>query len=120
MEQFKNAIDKIVEQDIIKLVISNKMNVDAKYYKIIFVLKEDGAKQYYQIEKYTDKQVFHENIDVDILREKLLEYVSTNYKQVDAWSSTATFELKISKKGKVHLGVKKSDNGQLASMEHNN
>ena len=120
MEELKSALDKIVEQDIIKLVISNKMNVDAKYYKIIFVLKEDGAKQYYQIEKYTDKQVFHENIDVDILKEKLLEYVPTNYKQVDAWSSTATFELKISKKGKVHLGVKKSDNGKLASMEHNN
>ncbi|MBU3145792.1 SAM-dependent methyltransferase [Clostridium sp. CF012] len=119
MEKLKKAIDEIVQQDIIKLVVSNKMNMDANYNRITFVLKEDDVKQYYQIEKSTDKQVFHENIDIDILGEKLLEYVSSNYKQVDAWSNTTTFELKISKKGKVHLGVKKSNNVKLANKEHN-
>lgn len=119
MEELKSAIHKIVQQDIIKLVVSNKINKDAPYYKITFILKEDDVKQYYQIEKSTDKQVFHENINIDILGERLLEYVSSNYKQVDAWSSTATFELKISKKGKVHLDVKKSDNVKLTNKEHN-
>ncbi|MGH4121899.1 MAG: class I SAM-dependent methyltransferase [Clostridium sp.] len=119
MNELKNAIHEIVQQDIIKLVVSNKMNVDVTYYKITFVLKKNDAKQYYQIEKSTDKQVFHENIDIDILEEKLLEYVSSNYKQIDAWSNTTTFELKISKKGKVHLGVKKSDNAKLTNKEHN-
>ena len=119
MEELKKSIHEIIKQDIIKLVISNKMNVDATYYKITFVLKEDDVKQYYQIEKCTEKQVFHENIDVDILEEKVYEYVSSNYKQVDAWSDTNTFELKISKKGKVHLGVKKSDNAKLVNREHN-
>ena len=113
MEELKNAIDKIIKQDIIKLVVSNKMNKDVPYNKITFVLKEDDVKQYYQIEKCTDKQVFHENIEIDILGEKVFEYVSSNYKQVDAWSNTTTFELKISKKGKVHLGMKKSDNVKL-------
>jgi len=120
MEELKKAIDEIIEQDIIKLVISNKMNKDTQYNKITFVLKEDGAKQYYQIEKSTDKQVFHENIEIAVLGEKLLEYVSSNYKQVDAWSNTTTFELKISKKGKVHLGKKKSDNIKLVNKGHNN
>ena len=119
MEELKKAVDEIVKQDIIKLVVSNKANKNAEYHKITFVLKEDDVKQYYQIEKYTDKQVFHENIDIDILGEKLLEYVSSNYKQVDAWSNTTTFDLKISKKGKVHLGKKKSDNVKLANKEHN-
>ncbi|MBZ9688609.1 SAM-dependent methyltransferase [Clostridium estertheticum] len=119
MEELKGAIHEIVQRDIIKLVISNKINKDAPYYKITFVLKEDDVKQYYQIEKSTDKQVFHENIEIDILEQKLLEYVSSNYKQVDAWSNTITFELKISKKGKVHLGVKKSDNVKLNNKEHN-
>ncbi|MBW9158911.1 SAM-dependent methyltransferase [Clostridium tagluense] len=119
MKELINAIHKIMQQEIIKLVISNKMNVDVTYNKITFVLKENDAKQYYQIEKSTDKQVFHENIDMDILEEKLLEYVSSNYKQVDAWSNAATFELKISKKGKVHLGMKKSDNVKLVNKEHN-
>ncbi|MEG1255802.1 SAM-dependent methyltransferase [Clostridium sp.] len=119
MEELKKVIEEIIQEDIIKLVISNKMNKDVEYNKITFILKEDQVKQYYQIEKYTDKQVFHENIDVDILEEKLLEYVSSNYKQVAAWSNTTTFDLKISKKGKVHLGKKKSDNEKLVNKGHN-
>ena len=119
MEELKSAIDKIIKQDVIKLVISNRINVNAKYYKITFVLKEDDVKQYYQIEKSTEKQVFHENIDIDNLGEKVFEYVASNYKQIDAWSNTTTFELKISKKGKIHLGMKKSDNVKLANKEHN-
>ncbi len=63
--------------------------------------------------------MFHENIDIDILEEKLLEYVPTNYKQIDAWSKITTFDLKISKKGKVHLGKKKSDNLIIANKGHN-
>lgn len=119
MEELKKAIDIIVGQDIIKLVVSNKTNKDVEYNKITFVLKEDDVKQYYQIEKNTDKQVFHENINVDLLEEKLLQFVSSNYKQVDAWSDETTFDLKISKKGKVHLGQKKSNNEKLANKEHN-
>ncbi len=119
MEELRSSIDEIVKQDILKLVISNKMNKDVQYNKITFVLKEDDVKQYYQIEKNTDKQAFHENIAIDILGEKILEYVSSSYKQVDAWSSTTTFDLKISKKGKVHLGTKKSDNVKIANKGHN-
>ena len=119
MEELKKAIKEIIGEDIVKLVISNKASKEAEYNKIIFVIKEDAVKQYYQIEKYTDKQVFHENIEKSILEEKVLEYVSSNYKQVDAWSNTTNFDLKISKKGKVHLGKKKSDNAKLTNKGHN-
>ncbi|HEY8888688.1 MAG TPA: SAM-dependent methyltransferase [Clostridium sp.] len=120
MEELKKAIDEIVNQDIIKLVVSNKINKDVEYNKIIFTLKEDDIKQYYQIEKFTDKQVFHENIGISVLGEKLLEFVESNYKQVDAWSNITTFDLKISKKGKIHLGQKTSDNLKLTNKGHNN
>jgi hypothetical protein len=119
MDELKKAINEIMEEEIIKIVISNKMNKDVKYNKITFILKEDTGKQYYQIEKYTDKQVFHENIDVDILEEKLIEYLQENYKQLSAWSSIHTFDLKMSKKGKVFLSKKKSDNTKVANKSHN-
>jgi len=119
MEDFKKAINEIIKEDIIKLVISNKINKNAEYNKITFIFKENSNKQYYQIEKYTDKQVFHENIDLDILEEKILEYVPSSYKQISAWSNTTTFELKISKKGKFLLSKKKSDNVKLVNKEHN-
>jgi len=119
MEDLKRAIDEIVQEEIVKVVVSNKMNKDVEYNKINIMLKENKKKQYYQIEKYTDKQVFHENIEIEELGNKLLEYVSNNYKQVGAWATNATFDLKISKKGKVFLGKKKSDNSKVANKSHN-
>lgn len=119
MEELKKAISEIIKDEIIKLVISNKINNSVEYNKITFILKENNNKKYYQIEKFTDKQVFHENIDTDILEAKVLEYTESNYKQISAWSNTATFELKISKKGKVLLSKKKSDNLKLATKDHN-
>lgn len=119
MEELRKAIDEIIEEHIIKLVISNKTSNSIEYNKIIFTLKGNDLKEYYQIEKYTDKQVFHENIDLDLLREKILEYTVGNYKQVSAWSTNITFYLRISKKGKVHLGKKKSSNESLINKEHN-
>ena len=81
MEDLNRAIGEITKEDIIKVVISNKMNKDVKYKKIVFALKEKGNKEYYQIEKYTDKQVFHENIEKEVLEEKVLECLENNYKQ---------------------------------------
>ena len=119
MEELRSAISEIANERVLKLVVSNKCNKELKYNKINFFLKENNKKEYYQIEKYTDKQVFHENIDVEDLEEKLLEYVEGNFKQISAFASDVTFELKISKKGKVFLGKKKSDNAKVANKSHN-
>ncbi len=118
MEDLIKAIDEITKEEIIKLVISNKSNKNSEYNKITFVFKENNNKKYYQTEKYTDKQVFHENIDVDVLKEKVLMYIS-DYKQISAWSNSITFELKISKKGKVLLSKKKGDNVKFINKSHN-
>ncbi|MFR6016116.1 MAG: class I SAM-dependent methyltransferase [Paraclostridium sordellii] len=119
MEELKNSIYEITDDNIIKVVISNKLNKDIEYNKINIELKEKNDIEYYQVEKYTDKQVFHENIEKDMLNEKMLEYIDGKYKQVGAWSEEYTYDLKISKKGKVFLGRKKSDNSKLVNKSHN-
>ena len=119
MSDLRKAITDMVSENIVKVVISNKMKSDIQYNKIVFLLKEKKGKEYYQIEKYTDKQVFHENIDTGDLEESLLEAIESKYKQVNAWSETITFDMKISKKGKVFLGKKNSDNKKVANKSHN-
>lgn len=119
MEELKNSIYEITDDNIIKVVISNKLNKDIEYNKINIELKEKNNTEYYQVEKYTDKQVFHENIEKDMLNEKMLEFIDGKYKQVGAWSKEYTYDLKISKKGKVFLGRKKSDNSKLVNKSHN-
>ena len=103
MEELKKAIKEITTQEIIKVVISNKKDKDEKYNKISILLKENSKKKYYQVEKYTDKQVFHENIELNMLEEKLLEFMESKYKQLSAWATNMNFDLKISKKNKVFL-----------------
>lgn len=119
MEEFKNSIKEITKDKLLKIVISNKLNKDINYNKINIELKEKNKKEYYQIEKYTDKQVFHENIDLEKLEEKLFELTFGNYKQIGAWSENFNYDLKISKKGKIFLGKKKSNNKNLVNKNHN-
>ena len=111
MEDLIKSIDKIVEGQVFKIVISNKKNKEEKYNKININLKENKTKQYYQVEKYTDKQVFHENIEIEDLNDYLLDYMENSYKQLT--------DLKISKKGKVFLGKKNANNSNLVNKDHN-
>ncbi|GAA0865539.1 SAM-dependent methyltransferase [Paraclostridium tenue] len=119
MEELKKSINEITNDNIVKVVISNKLNKEVEYNKVNIYLKEKNKKEYYQIEKYTDKQVFHENIEKNMLNEKMLEFINGNYKQVGAWSETNTYDLKISKKGKIFLAKKKSDNKNVVNKSHN-
>ena len=119
MKELLDAIEKMTSEQLVKVVISNKVNKENKYNKIIFVLKEKNNQKYYQIEKYTDKQVFHQNIEINMLNEKLIEYLSFDYKQASAWSKDSTYDLKISKKGKIFLGKKSNNNTKLINLKHN-
>lgn len=115
MEDLKKAIEEILSDDIVKIVISNKMKKDFEYNKINISLKETKNKSFYQVEKFTDKQVFHENLSKEELKERLLNLVFNNYKNLNAWSKNSTYDLKISKKGKIFLGKKGGDNSKIAS-----
>ena len=119
MEDVIKVIDEICNDEIIKVVISNKKNKEFKYNKVGIQLKEKNKKEYYQIEKFTDKQVFHENIEIDELKDKILEFMKEEFKQLDAWSTDATYNVKISKKGKVFFGKKKSNNANIITKGHN-
>lgn len=119
MKELKNIIDEITSSKVIKIVLSNKKNKDFKYNKIKFSLKENLKGEFYQIEKYTDKQVFHENITFNELKEQVLFYLEENYKQAGVWTEDFTFDIKISKKGKILLNKKKSDNKSLVKKSHN-
>ncbi|WP_297713631.1 SAM-dependent methyltransferase [Clostridium sp.] len=119
MEELKKALDEIFKDNIIKIVISNKVNKEVKYNKIVVNLKETNKGRFYQIEKFTDKQVFHENIDIESVNEKVYECLNGDYKQLSAWSGNYTYDMKISKKGKVFLGKKKSGNSKVIKKGHN-
>ena len=119
MEELKRTLEEVFKSEIIKIVISNKVKKDEKYNKIAINLKENNKNKFYQIEKFTDKQVFHENIKINEISDKVSELIFGNYKQMTAWSNNEIFDLKISKKRNIFLGKKKNDNSKIVAKGHN-
>ena len=84
MEELKNAIREISNSKPYKIVISNRKNKDVEYKKININLKEAKGREFYQVEKFTEKQVFHENIEIADLEAKMFEFMEEDFKQLDA------------------------------------
>lgn len=118
MEELNNIINDIFNEKVIKIVVSNKIKSDNKYNKVVVNLLSNSKKEYYQVEKYTDKQVFHENIELNRIQNKIKDIVINNYKQVNIWTDSFDYDIKISKKGKIHVSKKKSNN-ILKANSHN-
>lgn len=103
MEELKNLISRIAEAAIIKIIISKPADKTINYKKIVIERK----KEYFQAAKYTEKQVFHDNVMPEELEQYLLDNIAGSYLQVNAWDMEKEHILLISKKGKVTYKTKK-------------
>ena len=108
MEELKKIISQIVATSITKMIISKPVAKSAPYKKIVIERK----KEYFQAAKYTEKQVFHDNIIPEDLEKYLQETIADVYLQVNAWDAEKEHILLISKKGKATYKTKKLPNAQ--------
>lgn len=76
--------------------------------KIIINKKQDGGKSYFQAEKYTDKQVFHDNIPAGGLDPYLGALLDEGFRQLDCFAEGVCRTLRVSKKGKVTVSSARS------------
>jgi len=68
--------------------------------KIIINKKQDGGKSYFQAEKYTDKQVFHDNIPAGGLDAYLGGLLDEGFRQLDCFAEGVCRTLRVSKKAR--------------------
>ena len=115
MEQIYEALKEVLASQPYKLVLSSGKGCE--YQKIVVQLKGD----YFQIEKYTQKQVFHENVKPAELEEALHALLELGYRQLNSYSDSEQMEMKISKKGKVLLNRRKQEGAaaKAAPASHN-
>ena len=104
MNELKQFLELMLKSDIQKLVISNPFSKSEEYKKIII---ENKGKSY-QVAKYTDKQVFHENISPEEILTRCIELAENRYKQINGMSATEEHIILVSKKGKCNYKVKKT------------
>lgn len=103
MTELKQYLELMLKSDIQKIIISNPFSKSEEYKKIII---ENKGKNY-QIAKYTEKQVFHENVAFEELGDRCIELAENHYKQINGISATEEHIILISKKGKCNYKVKK-------------
>lgn len=103
MSELENVISQIVANSITKMIISKPAEKTNPYKKIVIERK----KEYFQAAKYTEKQVFHDNVMPEDLEQYLQVTVVDTYLQVNAWDVDKEHILLISKKGKLTYKTKK-------------
>lgn len=118
MNDIKTTIQQIYETAS-KIVISNKRNKSNEFNKIVIQLKISEKGNTYQFEKYTDKQVFHDNLDLDVAIERTTEFLMDSFKQLDAWSEDEEFIIKLSKKDKLFYSSRPLKNKVKVITSHN-
>lgn len=112
MEEF---LQKIKASEIKKIVISNPKDANAEYKKVCILSKDKG----FQIERYTQKQVFHENVNEIDLTECCQQYIEQGYRQIDVFTEQTQYAIKVSKKGKVLFAQNQLKTAVNLSVEHN-
>ena len=109
MTELQQYLELILKSNIQKLIISNPATKSEEYKKIVIEQKSNT----YQISKYTDKQVFHENFSQDKLLSRCVELIEGHYRQVNGISATEEHIILISKKGSCNYKVKKNASDQV-------
>ena len=86
-----------------RMVLSKPKQKSAAYRKMTVRPLLVRGELMYQLERFTEKQAFQENIEPDRLEETLAKSLQEAFSQLDAWDSEAESHILVSKKGKVLL-----------------
>ena len=112
----EEALKKIAELSPVKIVLSNVADKEQRIQKVQIEKKE----KHFQIAEYTDKQVFHKNVDEEELISFCIEELGVNFLQLNAWMLGGEAALKLTKKRKLLFDIKKADNSALADEVRDN
>ncbi len=115
METLNEILDRLMQAQPYRIVISRPAGKDAAYRRIVVEKKES----FYQMAAYTEKQVFHRNIPVEETADCLAETVAGAYREMHAWDGKKEYTIFISRKGKVTYLEKGGGQMPRAERTHN-
>lgn len=95
MNELQKYLENIIDLRATKLIISKPCSKDEEFKKIVI----DQKSTTFQVAKYTDKHVFHENIEKDVLARRCFELINNHFQQVNAFSADYEHMIMISKRG---------------------
>lgn len=117
MVDLTEAVAAAFHDGVYRCILSNPVSKTGGYRKI--VLKQIEGRGY-QLEKYTEKQVFHEWLAKEMAAEWICSALRDQFRQYNGWDASHEYQLRISAKGKL-LCSRKLTAGQSpqATKAHN-
>ena len=108
----EEAIEKVFGADAYKCVISNP--ISGTEYRKIEMNRMNGL---WYLEKYTEKQVFHEKKDDREAKSFLCEVFGDSFKNMNIWTEEYEYTLRLSKKGKLMTGKQRVQKQQAPKVK---
>lgn len=84
-----------------KVVLSNLSDKSYLYKKTAIKQITLKGKAVYQIERFTEKQVFHENVEKDTIVDVVLNLFPSVYSQLNIFDAVSQWDYKVTRKGKL-------------------
>lgn len=108
-------LSKLAEREnVLKIIVSNPKQGEEKIKKIVFTNKFNR----YMVSKFSEKQCFTENIEMNELNKKVDE-LFLDYKQLNIFSNDGEFNINRSKKGKIFVSKTLKQNQIVVDAENN-
>lgn len=103
-DNLRNIIEEnVANTSLIYAVFASPLNKsDNKFKRITVKPISSNAKVIYQLEKFTDKQAFHENVELRNIVDKIMD-LAESYKNVNIFTVDADYQVLISKKGSMRV-----------------
>ena len=118
MNQIEELLKRVLTSLLVDMVISGARGCgDFIKIKVRPVMIRDSL--YFQVSRYTDKQVFHENMTAEDALETLSGWILHDFRQAQIRMQDEMVTVLVSKKGKATVKSKKAACIETQNLEHN-
>lgn len=118
MNQIEELLKRVLTSLLVDMVISGaRGGGDFIKIKVRPVMIRDSL--YFQVSRYTDKQVFHENMTAEDALETLSGWILHDFRQAQIRMQDEMVTVLVSKKGKATVKSKKAACIETHNLEHN-
>ncbi len=115
MDDLIKALETVFNREVFKIILSKPKTKTARFKKITINLVNNR----YHLEKFTETQVFNENINYETLEEFLLTQLTDVFQQYNGWDDHYEYIIQLSKKGKVSTTKKTIKTPPSKATRHN-
>lgn len=116
MNGLPEALAASFHEGVYKCILSNPVSKTDGYRKMVLNRLPSG----FQLEKYTEKQVFHETLTQEQAADFLCVALQDSFRQYNAWDASREYQIRISAKGKILCSHKAiSQQAPQAMQSHN-